>query len=247
MRMSEAYSERHDILIVDDDQELVQMLTEYLLEQGFFVRRASDGVQMQSMLAAKPADLILLDIMLPGEDGLSLARRIQPTFNGAIIMLSARGEAIDRVVGLELGCDDYIPKPFLPRELLARIRAVLRRKARFAEAPRADQPINEFKFGPYRLLLDARVLMCGNDEVTLTTGEFDLLAILLRHPGKVLTRDQLVTLAEGHERLPFDRSIDVRVVRLRRKIEADPANPLYIRTVRGVGYLFSPGGVHAHG
>jgi two-component system phosphate regulon response regulator OmpR len=225
------------ILVVDDDAALCDMLATYLGDQGFTVRTAGSGGEMDKALAAASPDLILLDIMLPGEDGLSLTRRLRAHGNIPIIMLSARGEDVDRIVGLELGADDYVAKPFNPRELLARLRAVLRRRA--ASAPGA--PTAAVAFGPFRLDLASHSLTRDGELVALTTAEFTLLSVLARHPGRVLSRDQLVSLAQDAERIPFDRSIDVRVARLRRKIEPDPDNPRYIRTVWGAGYLFSPG------
>lgn len=226
-----------DILLVDDDLELADMLCDYLRNNGCGLRHAADGQAMDVALAQSPPDLLLLDIMLPGEDGLSLTRRLRAKSDIPIIILSARGDTVDRVVGLELGGDDYLAKPFDPRELLARIRSLLRRH----RSPGAAES-QSVDFGPYRLLHDERRLLGRDGEITLTTGEFDLLAVFARHPRRVLSRDALVTLVQGDERLPFDRSIDVRVTRLRRKIEPDPAHPVYIRTVRGIGYLFAPRG-----
>jgi DNA-binding response OmpR family regulator len=226
------------ILIVDDDAALCDMLATYLGDQGYTVRTAGSGGEMEAALAAARPDLILLDIMLPGEDGLSLTRRLRAHTDIPIIMLSARGEEVDRIVGLEVGADDYVPKPFNPRELLARLRAVLRRRA----APAESRQASAIAFGPYRLDLASHSLARDGEAIALTTAEFTLLSVLARHPGRVLSRDQLVALAQDAERIPFDRSIDVRVARLRRKIEPDPDNPRYIRTVWGAGYLFAPGG-----
>jgi DNA-binding response OmpR family regulator len=225
------------ILIVDDDAALCDMLAIYLGDHGFTVRTAGSGTAMDAALGEATPDLILLDIMLPGEDGLSLTRRLRAHSNIPIIMLSARGEDVDRIVGLELGADDYVAKPFNPRELLARLRAVLRRRAATAQ----PQPQTAIEFGPFRLDLASHVLTYGGAAIPLTTAEFTLLSIFARHPGRVLSRDQLVSLARDAERIPFDRSIDVRVARLRRKIEPDPDNPRYIRTVWGAGYLFAVG------
>ena len=226
------------LLVVDDDTALCEMLATYLGDQGFTVRTAGNGAEMDAALAAANPDLILLDIMLPGEDGLSLTRRLRGHSNIPIIMLSARGEDVDRIVGLELGADDYVAKPFNPRELLARLRAVLRRRA----APVQAQQTSVIEFGPFRLDLASHSLSMDGASITLTTAEFTLLSVLARHPGRVLSREQLVSLAQDAERMPFDRSIDVRVARQRRKIEPDPDNPRYIRTVWGAGYLFAPGG-----
>lgn len=179
--------------------------------------------------------------MLPGEDGLSIACKLRSNTRLPIIMLSARGEDVDRIIGLEVGADDYLPKPFNPRELLARIRAVLRRGNE--EAKDNDPLIPEHHvFGPMRLNLRSCRLTLNGAEVSMTSGDFELLKVFSEHPNRVLSRDQLMDLVRGHDRNPFDRSIDVRVTRLRRKIEPDPANPIYIRTIWGRGYLFSPGG-----
>ncbi|MDP2828406.1 MAG: response regulator [Sulfuricellaceae bacterium] len=231
------------ILIVDDDPGLLELLEEYLSGNGYSVSCAANGMELEQRLAEKNADLLLLDLMLPGEDGLSLARKLRA--GGArlpIIMLSARGEDIDRIVGLEVGADDYLAKPFNPRELLARIRAVLRRtgedQATTTEAPAAAGS----GFGPFHLDIDSRRLTRENREIPLTSGDFNLLRLFVEHPNRVLSRDMLMEWIKGYDRDPFDRSIDVRVTRLRRKIEADPAAPVYIRTVRGEGYMFTPRG-----
>jgi DNA-binding response OmpR family regulator len=226
------------ILVVDDDAGLRELLADYLTGQGYAVGTVADGEEMEAYLAERPADLVILDLMLPGEDGLSLARRLRVRGNLPIIMLSARGEEIDRIVGLEVGADDYLAKPFNPRELLARIRAVLRRRG---EAKESAQPAG-YCFGPFQFDPERRRLVRGGEDVALTSGEFALLRIFVEHSNRVLSRDHLMDLIKGFERNPFDRSIDVRVTRLRRKIEADPAEPRYIRTVWGQGYLFSPEG-----
>lgn len=230
---------RH-ILIVDDDPGLRELLQRYLAEQGYQVDGVADGIAMDQHLAGQGADLVILDLMLPGEDGLTLARRLRSLGGPPIIMLSARGEDIDRIVGLEVGADDYLAKPFNPRELLARIRAVLRRGE--DSTPRSEAPARDiYRFGPFSLDLRTRALVREGTEIPLTAGEFNLLRIFTEHPNRVLSRDNLMDLIKGYERTPFDRSIDVRVTRLRRKIEADPAAPAYVRTVWGEGYLFSPG------
>ncbi len=223
------------LLVVDDDPGLRELLEAYLGEQGFAVTTAPDGVAMEAALANHAIDLIILDLMLPGEDGLSLARRLRAESHRPIIMLSARGEEVDRIVGLEVGADDYLPKPFNPRELLARIRAVLRRREPEGSHPTEGSTLG---FGPFRLDPVARTLYRDGENVGLTGGEFDLLHTFVTHPGEVLSRDRLVELIKGFERGPFDRSIDVQVTRLRRKIEPDPAHPVYIRTVWSKGYLF---------
>jgi two-component system phosphate regulon response regulator OmpR len=181
--------------------------------------------------------------MLPGEDGLSLARALRRDSSLPILMLSARGDEIDRVVGLEVGADDYLAKPFSPRELLARIRALLRRAGAAAPASESAAPsTQQFSFGRYVLDDAARRLLRGNVEVPINGAEFELLSVFVKHPNRVLSRDDLISWLKGYERDAFDRSIDVRVTRLRRKIEADPTHPQYVRTVRGEGYLFNPRG-----
>ena len=228
------------IYVADDDTGIRDLLAEYLTAQGYAVRCARDGAELDTFLAEKSPQLIVLDWMMPGEDGLSIARRLKSRPGAPpIVMLSARGEDVDRIIGLEVGADDYLPKPFNPRELLARIRAVLRRPA-VAAVPEREARL--YRFGPYTVNLDARSLQCDGVEVPLTHGEFDLLEIFVSHPNRALTRDWLMDQLRGFERDPFDRSVDVRVNRLRKKIEADPAEPRYVRTVWGQGYLFAPQG-----
>jgi DNA-binding response OmpR family regulator len=228
------------ILIVDDDQGLRDLLQRYLREEGYQAAAVSDGRALDEYLVANTPDLIILDLMLPGEDGLAIARRLRARHDWPVIMLSARGEEVDRIVGLEVGADDYLPKPFNPRELLARIRAVLRRRVR--QEPAAEDHRRTVAFGPFRLDLDGYVLTRDGEEVALTAGDMALLRIFAEHANSVLSRDKLLDLLKGYERSPFDRSVDVRVTRLRRKIEEDPALPRYIRTVWGVGYVFTPSG-----
>lgn len=228
------------LLIVDDDKETLDLLSLYLTEQGFAVSCVENGVAMDAWLAENPADLVVLDLMLPGEDGLSIARRLRGDHNLPIVMISARGEELDRIVGLEVGADDYLPKPFNPRELLARIRAVLRRSQRPSGAARtAEKTVH---FGEFELDTVTRALYRGTEEVELSRAEFDLLDVFVNHPNQVLSRDRIMDSLSGRDRDPFDRSIDVRVTRLRHKIEANPAEPAFIRTVWGVGYQFTPGG-----
>jgi two-component system phosphate regulon response regulator OmpR len=227
---------KEHVLVVDDDAALRGLLTRYLSENGYAVTAVADGVEMTTAMAQQKPDMVILDLMLPGEDGFALARHLRSDGDIPIVMLSARGEDIDRIVGLEIGADDYLPKPFNPRELLARIRAVLRRQ----RPPAAPAPHTAFCFGPYRLEPERHRLLRGGEEVALTTGEFALLRVFAEHPNRVLERDVLLERLKGYERNPFDRSIDVRVNRLRRKIETDPANPRYIRTVWGEGYMFCP-------
>jgi two-component system phosphate regulon response regulator OmpR len=233
------------ILVVDDDSSLRTLLADYLAREGFDVTGVPDGLAMDAWLAENEADLIILDLMLPGEDGLTLTRRLRARSHIPIVMLSARGDDIDRIVGLEVGADDYLPKPFNPRELLARIRAVLRRHepagAGEGSEPEADDT-SSFRFGRYRVDLNLRELRRDGELVTLTSGEFDLLRVLIDHPDRVLDRDRILDLLKGYERSPFDRSVDVQIARLRAKIEPDTKRPRYIRTVWGKGYCFTPAG-----
>jgi two-component system phosphate regulon response regulator OmpR len=230
----------HRVLVVDDDPDLRDLLTTYLGSNGFAVASANDGRAMWAALEEGMPDVIVLDLMMPGEDGLALTRALRTKSSVPILMLSARGEELDRVIGLEVGADDYLAKPFGPRELLARLRALLRR----GQTPEAEAsaPTTQARFGPFSLDTLGHRLMRDSREVALTSGEYDLLAALVAHPNRVLSRDALVDMLRGYERDPFDRSIDNRVTRLRRKIELKPAAPAYIRTVRGEGYLFNPKG-----
>jgi len=233
------------LLVVDDDSELRVLLRDYLTREGFEVAAVEDAAAMDDWQAGHEPDLVILDLMLPCEDGLSLARRLRGHSQVLIIMLSARGDEVDRIVGLEVGADDYMPKPFNPRELLARIRAVLRRRtpaeAEDTEDLEASDP-SVFAFGPYRLDFNLRELRRNGDTVVLTSGEFDLLRLLTEHKDRVLDRDRILDLLKGYERSPFDRSIDVQIARLRAKIEPDTKQPRYIRTVWGKGYIFTPAG-----
>lgn len=227
------------ILIIDDDPGIQKLLTKYLNEQGYNALALADGTAMDLWLKEHQADLIILDLMLPGEDGLSLARRLRAEFSTPIIMLTARGEELDRIIGLEVGADDYMAKPFNPRELLARIRAVLRRSGATNKNPMAVADACS-SFGDFTLDLAQRILLRDGAEINLTHGEMSLLIILEAHPNRILSRDQLMDLLSGGERDPFDRSIDVRVTRLRQKIEQVPSKPHFIRTVWGQGYRFTP-------
>ena len=230
------------ILVVDDDPGMRNLLEAYLGDSGFAVLTASDGAGMWPLLASGMPDAIVLDLMMPGEDGLSLARRLRSQSNVPILMVSARGEEIDRVVGLEMGADDYLAKPFSPRELLARLRALLRRSQ--AQDDFA-QPSPYSAFGPFQLDGASHRLTRDGVEVKLSAAEFALLRIFVDRPLRVLSRDVLIDMLKGYERDPFDRSVDTRVTRLRRKIEDNPGEPVYIRTVRGEGYLFNPRGGEA--
>jgi len=232
-----------EILVVDDDPRVRDLLARYLEGEGYKLASVEHGDAMRRHLADSPVDLVMLDLNLPGEDGLSLARELRATSDVAIIMITGKGDPIDRIVGLEIGADDYIPKPFELREVLARIRAVLRRAARRpTEAPVTETAVSSECLGFAGWRFDpAKRELCNPDgeTVSLSTGEFDLLATFLQHPTRVLNRDQLLDLLRGEDWTPFDRSIDTQVGRLRKKIERDPGNPDLIKTVRGVGYVFS--------
>ena len=227
--------ERARLLLVDDDAELRELIQTYLRRQGLEVIAVVDGIEMDAVLAREDIDLIVLDLMLPGEDGLSIAKRLKSARSTPIIMLSAQGEDVDRIVGLEVGADDYLGKPFNPRELLARIRAVLRRSGMAA-----SQVTDSVRFGPFTLDLRQHRLLRDEEQVVLTTGELELLKVFARHPNRVLDRDRILDLLTGAERSPFDRSIDVRVTRLRTKLQDNTDEPRYIRTIWGKGYMFCP-------
>lgn len=230
---------RPHLLVVDDDVEICNLLVRYLGGNGFRVSTAGSGAQLRSSLREQHIDLILLDLGLPDEDGLSLLRAIRPDWSGPVIVVSGRGESVERVVGLELGADDYISKPFDLRELLARVRSVLRRTWPEPE-PVATTAEHGIEFNGLLLNPSARRLVDREgQEVSLTSGEFDLLLVLAERPNQVLSRDQLMNCIHGHDAGPFDRAIDVQVGRLRRKIELDPTRPQLIKAVRGAGYLFA--------
>jgi two-component system, OmpR family, response regulator len=227
------------ILIVDDDSGIRDLLSGFLRRHGYRTQTAAEGEGMFEALRAWSIDLVVLDLMLPGDDGLTLCRRLRQTSEVPVIMLTAMGEPMDRVVGLELGADDYIPKPCEPRELLARIRAVLRR----SERPRSGDTAEIgtiLQFEGFRAdLLERRLTNARGEEVELTSGEFLLLKALLLRPGRVLSRDNLLDLTHRPESTGFDRSIDSQISRLRRKIEVDPARPRLIKTVRNAGYVLA--------
>ena len=228
------------ILIVDDQREICDLVQEYLSSEGYRVSTAHDGAGMRRVIAQDPVDLVILDLMLPGEDGLTLARSLREESSVGIIILTGRGETVDRIIGLEMGADDYLPKPFHLRELLARVKSVLRRASnRSADRQAASRP--RARFAGWNLDLSTRELLSpSGEEVQLTTGEFDLLAAFVNNANQVLTRDRLLDLARNREAGPFDRTIDVQVGRLRRKLEDDPQRPTMIKTVRGSGYIFTP-------
>jgi two-component system OmpR family response regulator len=227
------------LLVVDDDVEIRNLLSTLLTRRGYRVTTACDEPEMRRVLASSRIDLIILDLMLPGKDGLTICRELRSAKSIPIVMLTARGEATDRVVGLELGADDYLPKPFEVRELEARIKAVLRRSLSTGNQSRDGAVV--FKFKGWKLDARQRQLLSPEGAVVdLTTGEFDLLLVFVERPQRVLNRDQLLDLARGRDATSFDRSIDVQVSRLRRKIESDPKDPQLIKTVRSGGYLFTP-------
>ena len=226
------------LLVVDDDPELRELTQAYLVKNGFIVNTVETSVGMDEFLATNDVDLLILDLMLPGEQGLAIAKRLKKKKDLPIIIVSAQGEDIDRIVGLEIGADDYLPKPFNPRELLARIRAVLRRSS--GKLEEKENESSRLLFNDFELDLNAHSLSRGGEKVSLTSGEFDLLALLAANPNRVLHRDTILDKLTGAERSPFDRSIDVRVTRLRGKLEIDPSKPELIKTIWGKGYMFCP-------
>jgi len=235
------------VLVVDDDQRLRELVVRYLTEQGFDARAVPDAAAMDKQLARERYDLVVLDLMLPGEDGLAICRRLRGQNAGqanapAIIMLTAKGDEVDRIVGLEMGADDYLPKPFNPRELVARINAVLRRRQPGGPpgAPASETEIQ--RFGAFEFNLATRSLTREGKQVPLTTGEFSVLKVLVQHPRQPLSRDKMMELARGREYGVFDRSIDVQISRLRKIVEEDSAHPRHIQTVWGFGYVFVPDG-----
>lgn len=241
-------TDKPHIVIVDDEQRIRTMLRRYLTDEGFSVAEAGDGAALREIFDRQPADLVLLDLMMPGEDGLSVARYIRQRSKTPIIMLTGKGDVIDRVAGLEAGADDYIGKPFHLREVLARIRTVLRRAQAAAEVPasptatkssgKADHEVLTFQ-GWHLDLLKRELRRPSGDVVSLTTGEYELLCAFARSPNRVLNRDQLMDLVKGRDWAANDRAIDAQVVRLRKKIESDPKSPELIKTVRGSGYIFA--------
>jgi two-component system OmpR family response regulator len=229
------------ILVVDDDREIRELVRDFLSRHGFRVVTASDAESMNLALAGNKIDLVVLDLMLPGKDGLELCRELRAASSIPILFLTAMGEETDRIVGLEMGADDYLAKPFNPRELLARVRAVLRRATAPAAVGRGGAAAKRLRFAGWLLDLGRRRLEAPDGVIVdLTTGEYELLIAFAQHPQRVLTRNQLMDLTRGRDAIPFDRSIDVQVSRLRRKIEADHQSPSKIVTVRGDGYMFTP-------
>jgi two-component system OmpR family response regulator len=229
------------ILVVDDQNDICEVVQDYLVGEGYRVSTANDGTAMRRVIAQNTVDLVILDLMLPGEDGLTLAQALRSESNVGIIILTGRGETVDRIIGLEMGADDYLPKPFHLRELLARVKSVLRRASARSTEKAAPGSRSKARFAGWDLDLSTRELVSpAGSEVRLTTGEFDLLAAFVNHANQVLSRDRLLDLARNREAGPFDRTIDVQVGRLRRKLEDDPQKPTMIKTVRGTGYIFTP-------
>jgi two-component system, OmpR family, response regulator len=229
------------ILVVDDQKEICEVVQQYLSSEGYRVSVANDGAGMRRVMDGAEVDLVILDLMLPGEDGLTLARQLREESTVGIIILTGRGETVDRIIGLEMGADDYLPKPFHLRELLARVKSVLRRGSRREGEEKTNGDTARARFAGWHLDLSTRELVSPDGgEVRLTTGEFDLLAAFVNNANQVLSRDRLLDLARNREAGPFDRTIDVQVGRLRRKLEPDPQKPTMIKTVRGTGYIFTP-------
>lgn len=228
------------LLAVDDDRDILDVIARYFGKQGFAVTTATDGDGLRRALAGQAIDVVLLDLGLPGDDGLTLTRELRKHWNGAVIIVTGRDDSVDRVVGLELGADDYVTKPFDLRELLARVRSVLRRVPPVraaAPAPAGDV----MRFAGYALDLRSRELVAEDGRVIeLTTGEFDVLRVFVERPNRVLSRDEIMNHLHGRDAGPYDRAVDMQIGRLRRKIETDPAKPALIKAVRGAGYLFVP-------
>ena len=232
-------NDNNHVVIVDDEREICDLVENYLSAEGYRVSAANDATELRRIMARSSPGLVILDLMLPGEDGLTLARSLREESGVGIIMLTGRSDAVDRIIGLEMGADDYLPKPFHLRELLARVKSVLRRISRAAESAASPRPRASFE--GWLLDLSSRDLVSpSGEEVRLTTGEFDLLAAFVANSKQVLTRDRLLDLARNREAGPFDRTIDVQVGRLRRKLGDDPQRPTMIKTVRGSGYIFTP-------
>lgn len=237
-------SARH-ILVVDDDARLRDLLQRYLTEQGFQVSVANDGKAMSEVKRQKTIDLIVLDVMMPGEDGMSICRRLRNAGDRIpIILLTAKAEDSSRIMGLDLGADDYLAKPFNPRELLSRVNAVLRRSQSREHPAGPSRAPEVLRFGPYALNLSNRTLFHHSEKISITTAEFAMLKVFARHPNEPLSRDRLMELARGREYEAFDRSLDVQISRLRKLLEPNPSKPIYIQTVWGVGYVFVPDGDH---
>ena len=219
------------VLLIDDDEALGRLLTEYLGQFGFTVKTAAHPQEGLRLLQAGAPDILVLDVMLPGMDGFAVCRKVRETSRVPIVMLTARGGVMDRIVGLELGADDYLPKPFEPRELVARLQAVLRRGA-------APEPSETARVGPLEISWEARTVRLSGRPLELTAAEFELLALFVRNPQRALSRDRILEVTRGLDWEAFDRSVDVLVSRLRQKLGDDPRQPTFIKTVRGHGYRF---------
>jgi two-component system OmpR family response regulator len=230
---------RAHILVVDDDRQIRDLLQEYLTENELRVSLSSNGQQMAAILEDEAIDLVILDLRLAGEDGMAIARALREKSAIPIIMLTGVRDEADRVMGLELGADDFLTKPFSTRELLARIRTVLRRTKGMALTEARQRELRAYRFSDFELNLRTRRLTKGERRIELTNGEFNLLAALLGTPQRILTRDQLLEASRVYDNEVYDRSIDVQILRLRRKIEADPSQPQFIMTERGAGYCFN--------
>jgi len=232
------------ILIVDDDPKIRDLTSQYLIDQGLNVHAASGGKEMDVFIANHQVSLIILDLMMPEENGLAICQRLRGSGNFTpIIILTAKGDEIDRIVGLEMGADDYVSKPFNPRELLARINAVLRRnELKQSQNSNSDN----LAFGPFLFSSDTRSLTKNGAPISITSGEFELLKVFIDHPRQPLSRDQIMQLAKGRELDVFDRSIDVQISRLRKILEEDPTSPKFLQTMWGFGYIFVPDGDAAH-
>jgi two-component system, OmpR family, response regulator len=227
------------ILIVDDDRDIRDLLSEYLQKQGYRASVAADGRAMRAFMSRIAPDLIVLDLMLPGEDGLALCREVRTQSEVPIIMLTARGEEVDRIVGLEMGADDYLAKPFSPRELVARIKSILRRSRALPANLKPDQA-RFFQFAGWTLEVATRNLLSPDGvAIALSGTDYKLLRIFLDHPNRVLTRDQLIDMTQSRDAGPFDRSIDLQVSRLRRRLNDNPKDPAIIKTARGEGYVLA--------
>lgn len=230
------------ILVVDDDPSIRDMLERYLGKQGFMVRAAGDSTVMNQLMAVYSFDLVVLDLMLAGEDGLSLAKQIRERSNMPIIILSAMGDVVNRIIGLEMGADDYLTKPFNLRELLARIKSLMRRsELKNGRSADGAAVVKTARFAGWSLNRASREVWSNEIEcINLTSGLFDLLLVFTTNPQRTLSREQLLDFVKGDSRYPFDRSVDIQIMRLRRKIENDPTNPRLIKTVHGAGYIFTP-------
>ncbi len=230
------------VLVVDDDEDIREMLDEYLSDQGYRVVLAEGGESMRAELAQGTPDVVLLDVGLPGEDGLSLARFVREQFDIAIIIVSGAGETVDRIIGLEVGADDYLSKPFDLRELRARLKSVIRRYQREGDTSTTGSTVSErVKFGVGRLdFQSCQLFAADGSEIPITALEYELLKVFAERPNRPLSRDQLMSLTRNRDWDPYDRSIDIRIARLRKKIELDPDKPQTIKTMRGIGYMFVP-------